>query len=375
MTNHSQPATQASPFARAVGSGHIPSLDGFRAVAALSVVLAHGYGLTLFDGVTAFFVLSGFLITTLLLREQQQTGAVSLSAFYARRTLRIFPAYYACVVASFVIDRVAGNPWPDGLAAASVTYVVNYFNAFHGHPPTSVAHLWSLGVEEQFYLLWPAVFLLLSRSGPQTLRRGLIGLIVAGVAWRLVLRASGLVGQAYFYNAFDARFDNLAVGCLLATLAASPRMTRVASWLGAYSWTPLVTLGLMTLIDRAMPSMARHLVGFTLYAVLVAVLIVQLLELRGSRLWAWLDFAPVRFLGTISYPIYLYHGWGLGLGEWLTGWPHGARFLAGVVFAIVGATGSYFVVERPFLALKKRFAVGKRARRAEVAPAYIMEGA
>jgi peptidoglycan/LPS O-acetylase OafA/YrhL len=93
----------------------MPALDGFRAFAAFSVVLAHGYGVTIFDGVTAFFVLSGFLITTLLLREFESTQDVSLRAFYIRRTLRIFPAHYACVLASFVIDFVAGNPWPSGL--------------------------------------------------------------------------------------------------------------------------------------------------------------------------------------------------------------------------------------------------------------------
>ena len=83
----------SSGFAEAVRSRHMPALDGFRAVAALSVVLAHGYDVTVFDGVTGFFVLSGFLITTLLLREQQAMGTISLRAFYARRTLRIFPAY------------------------------------------------------------------------------------------------------------------------------------------------------------------------------------------------------------------------------------------------------------------------------------------
>ena len=97
-------------------------------------------------------------------------------------------------------------------------YLVNYFNAFNGHPDTSIAHMWSLGVEEQFYLLWPAIFIGLARYGRPTLRNGLIILILSGVAWRSALYFSGIVGQAYLYNAFDARFDNLAIGCLLATV-------------------------------------------------------------------------------------------------------------------------------------------------------------
>jgi peptidoglycan/LPS O-acetylase OafA/YrhL len=344
----------------------MPALDGFRAVAAFSVVLAHGYGLTLFDGVTAFFVLSGFLITTLLLREHEATGRVSLRAFYARRTLRIFPAYYALVIASFVIDRVAGNPWPPQLAESAGLYVVNYYNAFNGHPSTSIAHLWSLGVEEQFYLMWPALFIVLARFGIPVLRRVLVCLIVAGIAWRCVLYFGGFVGQAYLYNAFDARFDNLAVGCLLATLAASPRTAAVAARLGGAGWMPLVTIAAMTAVVYGMSATAHHLFGFTAYAVLVAVLIVQLLQLRGSVLWRWLDFAPVRFLGAISYPIYLYHGWGLGLGHWLTMLPPAGQFAAGTLFTIVGATCSYYIVERPFLALKHRFAPKREVAGANV---------
>jgi peptidoglycan/LPS O-acetylase OafA/YrhL len=342
----------------------MPALDGFRAVAAFSVVLAHGYNVTVFDGVTGFFVLSGFLITTLLLREQQSMGSVSLRDFYARRTLRIFPAYYACVIASYTIDRVAGNPWPRGLVPSAFAYVVNYFNAFNRHPDTSVAHLWSLGVEEQFYLLWPTIFIALARYGLPAVRKALAAVIVLGIVWRCVLHYTGLVDQAYLYNTFDARFDNLAIGCLLATLTTSPRLTNVVPYLAPSAWAPLVTIALMTLVTHGMSSTARHLVGFTIYSALVAVLLVQLLHLSRSFLWRWLESPVSRFLGTISYPIYLYHGWGLGLGHWLTAWPPLLQFIAGAVFGVIGAVGSYFVVERPFLALKKRFAPErKRATR------------
>jgi peptidoglycan/LPS O-acetylase OafA/YrhL len=360
----SQPgAEQAeSGFAEAIRSRHMPALDGLRAVAAFSVVAAHGYNVSLLDGVTVFFVLSGFLITTLLLREQQSTGMVSLRAFYARRTLRIFPAYYACVVASYIIDRVAGNAWPAGLAPSAFAYVVNYFNAFHGHPPTSIAHLWSLGVEEQFYLLWPAAFIALSRLGVSALQRGLIALIAVATAWRFLLYFGGFVGQAYLYNTFDARFDNLAIGCLLATVATGPAATKWVTRVAAHSWAPLVTLALMTLVDIGMSSIGRHLAGFTIYSALVAILIAQLLHLSRSSLWRWLESTPARFLGTISYPIYLYHGWGLGLGHWLTKWPALLQFGAGVVFTVLGAVGSYYIIERPFLKMKQRFAADRSSR-------------
>ena len=125
-------AVAGSRLAALMAGTHLPALDGFRAIAALSVIIFHaGYG-NLFDGVTGFFVLSGFLITTLLLRERASSGSHSLGSFYLRRTLRIFPAYYACVIASFTIDYVAGNPWPRGLATSAALYFVNYFNAFNG---------------------------------------------------------------------------------------------------------------------------------------------------------------------------------------------------------------------------------------------------
>jgi peptidoglycan/LPS O-acetylase OafA/YrhL len=344
----------------------MPALDGFRAIAAFSVVLAHGYGLTLFDGVTAFFVLSGFLITTLLLREREASGSVSLRAFYARRTLRIFPAYFACVAASFTIDSVAGNPWPEGLLASAVGYVVNYFNAFNGHPSTSVAHLWSLGVEEQFYVVWPAAFLLLARSGLLTLRAGLVVLILGGIAWRWLIYASGWAGQAYLYNAFDARFDNLAVGCLLATIVSSPRAGMIVRRLAPFSAAPLITFLALYALHHSLSSVNQHLIGFTLYALLIALLLVQLLHLSSTALWRWLDSAPLRFLGTISYPIYLYHGWGLGLGAWFTTFSPFAQFVLGTCFGVAAATGSYLFVERPFLALKKHFAPGRKGARTRV---------
>jgi len=107
-------------------------------------------------GVSAFFVLSGFLITWLLLKEDSRMGEVSLTRFYTRRVLRIFPAYYTFLGLSFVIDHLRHDTWSPALRNSAILYVVNYFNALHGHPNTSIAHAWSLAVEEQFYLFWPS---------------------------------------------------------------------------------------------------------------------------------------------------------------------------------------------------------------------------
>jgi peptidoglycan/LPS O-acetylase OafA/YrhL len=118
-------------------------------------------------GVGLFFVISGFLITLLLLREADRTGTVSLSQFYLRRTVRIFPAYYASMAVSLAVDFIRGTVWSPGLLASGAAYLMNYYNAFNNHPTTSIAHAWSLANEEQFYLLWPAAFLALRRVSPK----------------------------------------------------------------------------------------------------------------------------------------------------------------------------------------------------------------
>src|SRR6266705_6713745 len=223
---------------------HLPALDGLRAVA-VGVVMVYHFGINAVPGdlgVSAFFVLSGFLITWLLLKEHRATGSMSLRQFYTRRVLRIFPAYYAFIALTYAGDHVRGQAWPPGLAPSALVYLVNYFNALNGHPTTSIAHAWSLGIEEQFYLLWPMLLLVLLRGGTRRAAQTLGVVIVAVLLWRTTLYAGFHVGSAYVYNAFDTRFDNLAVGCLLALTANAPAFERVAAGLSRSPLAPLVTL-------------------------------------------------------------------------------------------------------------------------------------
>ncbi len=365
MISHDRPVPDLS---QVLAGGHLPALDGMRAVAVFIVIAYHGgLGVVPGDlGVSAFFVLSGFLITWLLLREWRADGSVSLRRFYVRRTLRIFPAYYVFLAVSFVLDRIRNDPWPDGLTAAAAGYAVNYYNALHGHPPTAIAHAWSLGVEEQFYLLWPAVFLLLARRGVRVLLPAVAGLVVAVLVWRSFLFLVGGVGTAYVYNAFDTRFDNLGVGCLLAICVERPWFDAVARTVARRVWLPLVTIVLLVWSRVGIGSAYHYSLGFTVNALLIAVLIVQLLQLSRRALWSWLEHPVTRFLGVLSYSLYLYHIWGIGAGHQLRFLPPGLQFLAGVLASIALASGSYFVIERPFLALKRRFEVGVAPARAPV---------
>jgi peptidoglycan/LPS O-acetylase OafA/YrhL len=336
---------------------HLPALDGIRAVGVLTVITYH-FGITAVPGdlgLSAFFVLSGFLITWLLLREHEASGTLSLRQFYARRVLRIFPAYYAFIAVSFAIDSVRGDHWPDGLGLSSVFYLVNYFNALHGHPVTSIAHAWSLAIEEQFYFMWPIMLLLLLRRGPLRAAR-VVALVIVGVMlWRCALYLGARAGTAYVYNAFDTRFDNLAVGCVLALTASAPWVQRVAGRLAGSPLAPMATLAALLVSRIALGNTYHYTVGFTVDAVLMAVLIVQLLQLSWSGLWSWLESPLVRYVGAISYPLYLWHQWGLGVGHHFQAAGLVGEFAAGLLASVLLASGSYYLIERPFLSLKQRF--------------------
>ena len=341
---------------------HLPALDGLRAVAVFVVIAYHFFGAPIPGdlGVSAFFVLSGFLITWLLLKEYDADGTISLRNFYTRRVLRIFPAYYFFITVSFLIDYLRGDRWEGARGLSALFYVVNYYNAAHGHPSTSIAHAWSLGIEEQFYALWPLVLLMLIRRG-RAHALGILAVVIAAVAaWRSFLYLDLGVGTPYVYNAFDTRFDNLAVGCFLALGAGEPWLLRFARAAARSTLLPLVTLVLLMLSRCATSASYHYSVGFTVDAVLVSVLLVQLLFLHRHALWSWLEHPVARYLGVISYPLYLWHVWGLGVGKWLHVVPLAGQFAAGVAVCIAVASASYFAIETPFLALKRRFSGGAR---------------
>ena len=340
-----------SPLAERLTRPYLPVLDGLRAVA-VGVGIAYHLGLPISGdlGVTGFFVLSGFLITRLLLAELDETGAIDLGRFYLRRSARIFPAYFAFLAGSALLDAVRGEPWPGQLVLAGALYAVNYYNAFHGHEGP-IAHAWSLAVEEQFYLLWPLGLLLLWRLPRPWLGPALEALVLGAMTWRAWCFLGLGVGPQYIYNAFETRMDALALGCLLAVLLRRDRWCRAAEDVARRSWWPLITVALLG-ISRGLGSRSYHYsIGFTVDAALLALLLIQLLVLAGRPGWAWLDWGPVRWLGRISYPLYLWHLLGTGLGRRLPG-PGWLQALAGILVSVVLAAGSWYLIERPVLRLR-----------------------
>ena len=344
----------------------LPALDGLRAVAVAVVVAYHaGFPIPGDLGVSLFFVLSGFLITWLLLVEFQRTGTISFRQFYIRRTFRIFPAYYGFLVVSFLADSVLGDRWSLTLIWSALTYTVNYYNAFTGGHHSTIAHAWSLAIEEQFYLIWPAVFLVAAGWGRSWLARTMGVLIGAVAAWRTVLVLTDTASVTYVYNAFDTRFDQLAIGCLLAVVATTPRSDHVAFLLSRFAWAPLLTIAAILFSRSGVSTSWHYSAGFTVDAFLLAVLIVQLMLLTHSALWKWLEWGWVRWLGLLSYPIYLYHIWGLGAGKKVPGVGPELQVVAGIAITLGLAAASYYALEKPALALRDRL----RERRTAATPA------
>jgi peptidoglycan/LPS O-acetylase OafA/YrhL len=346
-----RPTLQATLSAR-----HLPALDGLRAVAVTLVVAAHA-GITAAGdlGVTIFFVISGFLITWLLLKERDSTGSVSLGGFYARRALRIFPAYYVFLACSLAIDWQAGDRRSAAGTVPALFYYLNYFNALHGHPSSSIAHAWSLAVEEQFYLVWPAAFVLLAARGQRALLNGLVCAIAGVAVWRSCAYLWLGLGPAYAYNAFDCRFDCLAAGCLLAVACRSQQFRSTMERYGErWRWAPLVTAVALLIGLEWAPAWCRYSVGFTMQALSIAFAVAQLLLLHGGAPWRLLDWHTMKYLGRVSYGMYLYHQWGLGIARHATGSHPWVTFPAGFAVTVALATISYYVIEQPFLRLKAR---------------------
>lgn len=216
---------------QAVLESHLPSLDGMRAISILMVLGAHSYTartgqVTPFSyyfgrlGVFIFFVISGLLITWLLIREREATGAISLKNFYIRRFLRILPVFWLLVLTVSLLKslHVIGISWLDILRALTFTH--NYPLSLQ-HPAYSVwlDHTWSLSLEEQFYLLWPSLFALLPKWSPGRLT---VILILSGPILRIATYFLLPVLRGYDSNGFESHIDLLMAGCASALLLDSP---------------------------------------------------------------------------------------------------------------------------------------------------------
>ncbi|MGH9775406.1 MAG: acyltransferase family protein [Candidatus Acidiferrales bacterium] len=341
-------------------SANIPALDGMRALAVFLVIFYH-FGFAAIPGglgVLGFFVLSGFLITWLLLKENDKQGTISLSNFYIRRVLRIFPAFYAYWIGVVLLMLIAGRHVPWRSALSSFFYLGNYYNAIVRPADSFVSHTWSLAIEEQFYLLWPAL-LLLFRKDLVRLSRVILGIILFEWIYRGILAYGFGVNQSYIYNAFDTRLDHLMVGCLLAVQLYRGAWRPVWASICSRTFLPVATITLLTFsvfLGAHFGTAYRDVIGFALDPILVAILLVQLVQFSAKPAWSWINWPWMKFLGRISYSLYLYQEITLyPARRILAGHSVALQLLAAVAGTVLIATVSYYFIERPFLKLKSKF--------------------
>lgn len=333
----------------------IPSLDGLRAISIGLVLIGHLSGTQNFPlservggifalgelGVRVFFIISGFLITRLLLQELGSKQHINLPKFYFRRTFRIFPAYYFFILALLLLEAARLIALHPGDIWHALTYTSNY------HPGRSwnVGHTWSLGVEEQFYLLWPAVLLIAGA------RRGLwaaASLIVLCPLIRLSLWHFFPETQSGIGHRFETIADALAVGCVLAG---------ARDWLhGRIAYRKMLASKLFLLVPVAVfcanllhdrPRL-HFLFGYTVMNVGVALCIDWCVTNYSGNIGRFLNLRPLVFLGVLSYSIYLWQQ--LFLNRYSNS--IFCQFPYNLILVAVASLASYYLIERPFLRLR-----------------------
>jgi peptidoglycan/LPS O-acetylase OafA/YrhL len=329
-------------------------------------------------GVTTFFFLSGFLITSLM-RLEARSGSVSLRHFYLRRIFRILPPFYIVLVLATVLALLGVVPADGGslearpLLALALHYG-NYWFVFHGSDgvPAGTPVYWSLAVEEHFYLLFPLLFLLTRRLGFQDRRQAWLfwGLCAAILAWRSYLVVVVRVPTDRTYLASDTRFDSILFGCALAVglnpVVDGPQGSD-ALW-KRWLLPAGVALLLFTFVYRA--EWFRESIRYTLQGIGLTPVFVTAMRFPGWGPFRPLNNKHVAFFGGLTYSLYLVHHIILYTLQFhFPGWHPVAVGLVAFALATGCALAMYHFVERPFARLRKRFSPAESAPRALPEPA------
>ena len=357
------PAGIATPHVSGRRATYLPTLDGWRAVAIIGVLICHGtdrlfsatggwpqshlYAVTRYGafGVDVFFGISGFLITTRLLDELYRQGRLNLKAFYTRRFFRIVPPYLAyLVVATFLAVEPGPGGWMRELASC-LLFVRNYYPGggwFTGH-------FWSLAIEEHFYFLWPAF---LALAAPRRPTLAVLGVALLIGAWRVaefrLMVLSAVLPGVSFFQRTDIRLDSLLMGCVAALLYDSHR-ARVTALVSPGVWL-LVVASLLVCIVWQPP------LALTWQSILVPLMLIGTVAHPGSFVGRCLETPAVSWIGRISYGLYLWQQLFLSSSD---ATPTRSidvlqRLPLNLVAVFVVATASYYLLERPSISFGHR---------------------
>ena len=375
------PSESPESVPRTASLNRIPSLDGLRALSIFLVVSLHSlqrislthhvgvfwYGLFHGEsGVFLFFEISGFLITSLLLEEHRKRGSISLRGFYLRRAFRILPPLYLYIVVAVLLGltgRLALN-W------SSVASAMFFFhNLYAPGAMWSLEHLWSISIEEQFYLVWPFILVAcLRRPGAAAIRAAAIfpiAVILISPICRVILGRSHIgILHAAALNLF--RFDFIMYGCLLALLQNTPRFETIYRATTRLWWLPPAVILVCNFLSARFQNYFDLSFGYTISGFAMAIFLLWCTRNANSVVGRLLNLKPVVWIGVLSYSIYL----------WQTLWLHHGNERVFSPVSSIGnlpqnwlgfmacAAASYYLVEQPSLRLRalilKRWRVDRR---------------
>lgn len=338
--------------------GYRPGLDGLRGYAVLWVMAFHyeiPFGRDGLFGVDVFFTLSGFLITILLLEEWHRMGSINLKFFYLRRIIRLYPALVVLIISLSALI-------PSAYILSSLFYYTNWIKAFHLQPDNILDHVWSLSVEEQYYLLWPVFLLILLKINIPLKVKILIPFIL-GLSSAIARIVVWNTTQDWFrvYMGTDLHSDGLLLGSgfgLLTFYGLLPNFSKIKRILLLITSLTII-LALWLLIEQQLTQAFIPLFGNLGVSIGTLVVISRLVNYPSRVIQSVFQFPPLVKIGVISYGVYLWHspiGFLVDKAElaWEPMWIVIVKFF--LTFLVAGI--SYFLIEKPILSLKTKLVSG-----------------
>ena len=347
-------------------SRNIPALDGFRAISICLVIAGHIFDANFAGkaytektytqailgngslGVTIFFVISGYLITTLLLREFDRLGNISLRHFYIRRAFRILPPYYVYLLVVCAVAMLGYLPITRLQAGSAFLFLWDYLPQVK---TWSLEHLWSLSVEEQFYVLWPLSLLLCLRKSRRAARRLALICIVLAPIGRVGTYFTHSYYSSQLYFMLHTRIDSLMFGCLAALAEGHPSFESIYRRMARYRYLMIVFIfGLSPVLGHRFGARYVYVLGYSLEGLFIAASMLWLIRNPDTLFGRLLNQSSVKQIGVMSYSLYI----------WQTIFLHSenhsvlGHFPINVVSVFVCAALSYRCVELPSLALRER---------------------
>jgi peptidoglycan/LPS O-acetylase OafA/YrhL len=360
-------------------NGRVPSLDGIRAVSVLIMLIGHMVLPARFVGISAlgldcFFLVSGFLITRLFFAEAKETGSVSLGDFYKRRLLRLYPVIVVYMVLVIDIQLLRHNHVNANDVGSVFFYYLNYLEAFNEplniDTTIPIGVLWSLSIEEQFYLFMPLIFIF-CRAKPKTVLWAGLAICVTSLLIRYlyVTLWPGIENSLFIYRHSETRFDAIAYGVVLAALCEMPigrRLIGIVTSRTGFLISLIVLLASYAIRDPYFQNTIR----FTIQSLALMVIVSGVVFAEPFRfINTALNHSVSRWIGNLSYSLYVWHGGCMFLfGWWIASKPVPEMISLHVALTFALANCSYYLIERPAMNWGKKILMSPPARGTSVLP-------